>query len=121
MHKTAVVASHTPATAAAAADMYVIVDWHILKDGNPLDHIEEASEFFRMISEKYKDCPNILYEICNEPNGDTTWADIQSYAGEIIPIIRKQDPDSVILVGTPDFDRDLMVAARSPLPFDQVM
>ena len=104
-----------------AADMYVIVDWHILEDSNPLTHREEAAEFFRMISEEYADIPNILYEICNELNGDTSWADIQSYAREIIPIIRENDPDSVILVGTPDFDRDLMVAARNPLPFDQVM
>ena len=107
--------------AAIAADMYVIVDWHILDDYNPLMHRDEAAEFFRMISEKYGAIPNILYEICNEPNGETTWADIKNYAGEIIPIIRQNDPDSVILVGTPDYDRSLMVAALDPLPFDQVM
>lgn len=107
--------------AAIAGDMYVIVDWHILEDGNPLTHRDEAAEFFRMISEEYADCPNILYEICNEPNGGTTWEEIQSYAEEIISVIRENDPDSVILVGTPDYDRDLMVAARNQLPFDQVM
>ena len=107
--------------AAIAADMYVIVDWHILDDYNPLMHRDEAAEFFRMISEKYGAIPNILYEICNEPNGETTWADIKNYAAEIIPIIRQNDPDSVILVGTPDYDRSLMVAALDPLPFDQVM
>ena len=107
--------------AAIAADMYVIVDWHILDDYNPLMNKDKAAEFFRMISEKYGAIPNILYEICNEPNGETTWADIKNYAGEIIPIIRQNDPDSVILVGTPDYDRSLMVAALDPLPFDQVM
>ena len=107
--------------AAIASDMYVIADWHVLRDNNPLEHKEEAALFFRTISEKYAGSPNILYEICNEPNGSATWADIRAYAQEIIPIIRENDPDSVILVGTPDFDRDLMVAALDPLPFDQVM
>ena len=107
--------------AAIANDMYVIADWHILSDNNPLMHKEEAADFFRMISKEYGESPNILYEICNEPNGDASWSDIQSYAKEIIPVIRENDPDSVILVGTPDYDKSLMVAARDPLPFDQVM
>ena len=36
-------------------DMYVIVDWHILKDNNPQIHKEEAKTFFSEISEKYSD------------------------------------------------------------------
>ena len=107
--------------AAIATDMYVIVDWHILKDNNPLMHVDEAADFFRAISSKYAGCPNILYEICNEPNSGTTWEDIRDYAMQIIPIIRENDPDSVILVGTPNFDRNLMAAALDPLPFEQVM
>lgn len=79
--------------AAIAADMYVIADWHILNDGNPLTHREEAAEFFRTIAGEYAGTPNILYEICNEPNGGTTWADIRSYAQEIIPDLHTGSPD----------------------------
>ena len=32
--------------AAIAADMYVVVDWHILEYGNPNDQSEEAKAFF---------------------------------------------------------------------------
>ena len=32
--------------AAVAADAYVIVDWHILTDGNPNQYIDRAKEFF---------------------------------------------------------------------------
>ena len=35
---------------AKQADMYVIVDWHILSDGNPLTHVEAAEAFFSQIS-----------------------------------------------------------------------
>ena len=71
-------------------DMYVIIDWHILMDNNPNTHKEEAKEFFREMSTLYADTPNVIYEICNEPNGNSvTWdKSIKPYAEEIIPIIR---------------------------------
>ena len=69
--------------------MYVIIDWHIFSDNNPNNHKEEAKEFFTNISTKYRYIPNIIYEICNEPNGSTSWDDIKNYANEIVPIIRK--------------------------------
>src|SRR5690606_24329447 len=43
---------------------------------------------------------NLIYEICNEPNG-VTWSTIKSYADKLIPIIRAIDPNTVIVVGTP--------------------
>lgn len=88
-------------------DMYVIVDWHILSDGNPNTHINEAKEFFNEISNKYKDVPNVIYEICNEPNGNVTWYDIKLYAEQIIPIIRNNTPNSIIVVGTPTWSQDV--------------
>ena len=57
--------------AAIQLDMYVIVDWHILSDSNPNLYKETALSFFERIASTYGDKPNILYEICNEPNGDT--------------------------------------------------
>ena len=86
-----------------SADMYAIVDWHILNDENPNTNIEKAKEFFSEITATYKNNSGIIYEICNEPNGDTTWEDIERYANEIIPIIRNNAPDAIILVGTPDY------------------
>jgi len=101
--------------AAIAADMYVIADWHILNDGNPLTNAEAALEFFTAVSKKYADCPNVIYEICNEPNGDTAWSDIVSYAERVIPVIKSSSPDAVILVGTPSYSGDLDSAAAQPL------
>lgn len=77
-------------------DMYVIIDWHTLKDNDPNKYKEDAKVFFDEISTLYKDSPNIIYEICNEPSGNTvTWDDqIKPYAEEIIPIIRKNAPKS---------------------------
>ncbi len=107
--------------AAIANDMYVLVDWHILNDYDPNMNITQAHDFFDMISKEYKDVPNIIYEICNEPNGECSWSDVYSYSNQIIPVIRANCPNSVILVGTSTYDRDLIMASRNPLPFDDVM
>lgn len=102
--------------------MYVIVDWHILHDLNPQVYKEEAKKFFEEVSAKYKNYDNVIYEICNEPNGGTSWEDVKSYAEEIIPIIRKNAPDAIIIVGTPNWSQDVDVAARNPITgYDNIM
>lgn len=103
-------------------DMYVIVDWHILADQSPQVRKADALRFFSYISEKYGSYPNIIYEICNEPNGYATWGgDVKPYAEEVIPVIRKNDPDSVIIVGTPTWSQDIDKALADPLKFGNVM
>ena len=102
-------------------DMYVIVDWHILRDNDPNQNLPEAVGFFNQIAKEYASVPNVIYEICNEPNGDCTWADIKEYASVIIPVIRRHNPDALILVGTPNFDREIQFPAEDPLDFDNVM
>lgn len=107
---------------ATEADLYVIVDWHILSDGNPHTHKEEAKKFFEEISGEFADHENIIYEICNEPNGSVDWASIKSYAEEIISIIRANDEDAVIIVGTPTWSQDVDKAAADPITgYDNIM
>lgn len=95
--------------------MYVIIDWHILSDGNPVKNKKQAISFFKYMAKKYKKQSNIFYEICNEPNGDTSWNTIKSYASSVIKIIRKYDKKNIILVGTPTWSQDVDVAADSPI------
>lgn len=79
--------------------MYVIVDWHMLNPGDPNFNLERAKTFFASLSKKHAARNNIIYEIANEPNG-VDWTTIKSYAEKVIPVIRANDPDAVILVGT---------------------
>ena len=107
---------------ATEADLYVIVDWHILSDGNPNTHLSEAKEFFSTLSQKYKDSSNLIYEICNEPNGGTPWKDIKNYAEALIPVIRANDPDALILIGTPNWSQYVDQAAADPVAgYDNLM
>lgn len=95
--------------------MYVIIDWHILSDNNPGTYQKESLAFFQEMAKKYKDYDNVIYEICNEPNGSTTWKQIKSYAQNVIAQIRKYDADGLIVVGTPTWSQDVDVAAKSPI------
>ncbi len=96
--------------------LYVIIDWHILSDGNPNTYKSQATAFFKEMASLYKDNDNILYEICNEPNGDVKWSrDIKPYAESIIKEIRNIDNDSIILCGTPTWSQDVDVVANDPI------
>ena len=107
--------------AAIDNDMYVIIDWHILNDADPNEYKAEAIQFFGEMVRKYEDNENVIYEICNEPNGDTTWKDIKAYANEVIPVIRNVNKDALILVGTPKWSSDLDSVMDDPLDFDNIM
>lgn len=101
-------------------DMYALIDWHILSDGDPNTYIDDALTFFSEAAEKYSAYNNVLYEICNEPNG-VDWQTVKQYAEQVIPVIRAKDPDSVIIVGNPDWSKDLYHVAADPLAFDNIL
>lgn len=84
--------------------MYCLIDWHMLEPGDPMANLEHAKGFFTHMSAAHGNRKFVLYEICNEPSGKkVNWARIKHYAEQVIPVIRKNDPDGVIIVGTPDW------------------
>ena len=107
---------------ASKLGMYVIIDWHVLGEGDPNIHKEDAIAFFSEMSEKYADYGNVIYEICNEPNGGVSWKDVKKYAEEVIPVIRDNDPYGLILVGTPQWSQLIGDAAADPIQgYDNIM
>lgn len=113
---------HKGVEAAIDEDMYVIIDWHVLQDQDPNKYKDEAKKFFEEMAKTYKDDPHVIYEICNEPNGGTSWSMIKKYALEVIPVIRKYAPNAIIIVGTPTWSQDVDIAANDPITeYDNVM
>ena len=82
-----------------ARGMYAIVDWHMLDPGDPNYNLERAKTFFTAVAERNSGKNNIIYEVANEPNG-VSWQAIKSYHEQIVPVIRAQDPNAVVLLGT---------------------
>jgi endoglucanase len=100
--------------AAIANGIYVIVDWHShgMFPG-------EAESFFSEMAQQYAGCPNIIYEIFNEPESkpgrEITWKDIKEYSVRIIEAIRKHDRHNLIIVGTATCSQDVHTAADDPV------
>jgi len=97
-------------------NVYVIIDWH---DHNI--HQKEAVEFFSMMSKQYGNYSHVIYEIYNEPDRET-WPEVKAYSEAVIKAIRSNDPDNIILVGSPHWSQDLHVAAADPIQgYDNLM
>jgi len=90
-------------------NVYVIIDWH---DHNL--HEKEAIGFFSRMSSSYGKYPNVIYEVYNEPDYET-WPEVKAYAEKVIAAIRKNDPDNIILVGSPRWDQDIQLPAADPI------
>src|SRR5690606_806857 len=80
-----------------------------------------AQAFFDEISQEYGDVPNVLYELYNEPL-DVSWSSVlKPYHQALIDVIRDNDPDNVIIAGTPNWSQDVDVAAGSKLSGSNLM
>jgi aryl-phospho-beta-D-glucosidase BglC (GH1 family) len=102
---------------AVAAGVYVIVDWH---SHMAEQYTTEANNFFKDISQRYGQYPNVIYEDYNEPL-DVTWTTLKQYHQNIYVSVRSYDADlnqNVILLGTPNWDQDVDVAAANPMAGD---
>ena len=106
--------------AATKLGMYVLVDWHV-HNYNPTDTKNEAVTFLSEISAKYAEYPNVLYEICNEPTNSNWDNAIKPYAEEVTAAIRKNSPDSIVIVGTNTWSQDIEDPAASPLSYKNIM
>ncbi|MBN2738609.1 MAG: cellulase family glycosylhydrolase [Spirochaetales bacterium] len=93
---------------AIAANIYVVVDWHILNDKDPWsnNYYNESRAFFEDIAQTFSDSDNILFELCNEPKQVSFTGTIKPYAEHVLAGIRKYS-DNIVIVGTPTWSQDI--------------
>ena len=91
--------------AAIENDIYIIIDWHSHRAYDSSEK-SEAKSFFSEMAAKYKDVPNIIWEVFNEPAGSfNDWGSIKNYANDVIGGIRKANNNNLALVGTPNWSQ----------------
>src|SRR6478672_12183745 len=94
---------------AIRSGIYVIIDWH-----SHNINLQEAKAFFASMAKEYGNYPNVIYELFNEPDYES-WQEVKDYSEQLIEVIRKYDPDNIILLGDPHWDQDIHLVADSPL------
>jgi endoglucanase len=84
--------------AAIASGMYVVVQFRAT---DPSGDAPFAKSFFHAMTNRYRDAPNLLWEIFHE-SPQASWNEISAYANQVIPVIRKHS-QGVVIVATEGF------------------
>ncbi len=115
--------------------IYVVIDYHSHDAHN---RANDAISFFTQRAEEYKDEPNVIFEVYNEPithddseNGDLgtareTWEQIKPYQTDVTEAIRNTGSQNLIIIGTPFYCQHVGVAASDQIvqsngePFENI-
>jgi len=109
-----------PAVAhAAARGLYAIVDWHEIADAASVD--EETRAFWTRVAPLFANDDHVLYEVFNEPKDfGASWSAWRTIAQPWVDLIRRAAPRTVILIGGPTFDEQIVGAVAEPFVGDNL-
>lgn len=97
-----------------ARQIYCIIDWHYIKDYNSSAVDTATRNFWSYVAPKYKDVPNVIFELYNEPINPDNWSTWKTWAQPWVNIIRAAAPNNLILVGGPRWSQNVAEAATNP-------
>jgi endoglucanase len=93
--------------------VYCIIDWHYVEDPTNLN--SQTRAFWTDIAPKYKDYPNVIFEVFNENSTRMSWAKWKKIAQPWVNLIRSYAPNNLILVGAPQYSQHLYDVPNNPI------
>lgn len=93
--------------------IYVIIDWHHVAHYE--QHTTATTNFWNYIAPKYKNIPNVLYEVYNEPIDPNNWTTFKNWIQPIVDRIRSKAPKNLVLVASPRWATKLSGAIDNPV------
>ncbi|WOF22683.1 cellulase family glycosylhydrolase [Microbacterium betulae] len=101
--------------------VYVIVDLHLVRDyGDTAGAVPRSTveRFWEYIAPRYGDIPNVVFEVFNEPIDPASWATWKAYIQPVVDTIRVSAPDTLLLMGSPQWSTMLGGALSDPIDDD---
>lgn len=109
--------------------VYTIIDLHFIGDigaarGPQMPDIgtpskDFALDFWQQVATYFKDTPNVIFEIFNEP-ASISAKDWQPHAQALVNAIRAAGANQLIIVGGIEYSRDLSWALETPVDDDNI-
>jgi hypothetical protein len=108
----------------AAKDMYAIIDWHYI--AHTSDHVASTSAFWTYMAPRFANDAHVMFELFNEPNdegaSDTDiWLTVRANMQTWVNIVRTYAPNTVILVGGPNYSSTLAPQVTYPIDDNNII
>jgi endoglucanase len=101
--------------------MYVIVDLHLVRNyGDAAGAVPRSTveRFWDYIAPRYGANPNVIFEVFNEPINPADWNTWKDYIQPVVDGIRDTAPDTLLLMGSPQWSTMLNGALTNPIDDD---
>ncbi|MGE5222328.1 MAG: glycoside hydrolase family 5 protein [Omnitrophica WOR_2 bacterium] len=119
-----------PAVAwAGEQGLYVVIDWHMVGNietgeiagmpGKGSYPKELTFQFWKLAASYFRDTPNVLFEVFNEPNKITA-SEWRANAIDLVHLIRSQGASQPILIGGIKYSTDLSWVLTDPVPGENI-
>lgn len=110
-------------------NQYVVIDLHFIGNiasgiGDEMPSLKQQPKeftlsFWKQTAQYFKDVPNVIFEICNEPAMITS-EEWYNTADELVKLIRETGADQLIIVGGIDYSYDLSWVEKTPIKDNNV-
>lgn len=106
--------------------VYCVIDWHEIADWDNEETARKLEAFWLIVAPRYAQEPFILYEIFNEPKEPSSrdrgnWLAFRARAQGWIDMVRKDAPETVLLVGSPHWSQMPAFAVEDPFRGDNLV